>query len=119
MSLHRAAALALMLLAGCGTGLPVTAPEPTAWEIIQPPWTEGRPYPTVVDETAPLSKWVTTDRHTYPTQNECEQALASLRERLREGARNARVPQSLQEQFSKIDEKQRCVSIDDPALKSN
>lgn len=114
MTPRYAAALAIILLAGCGAELPVTAPEPTQWKIMQPPWIGGRPYPTI-DETAPLSKWIAMDPHTYPTQNECEQRLESLREE----ANRARVPQFLKEQFSKIDEQRRCVSIDDPNLKSN
>jgi hypothetical protein len=109
-------AVALALIAGCGTEPPVVAPELLEWEIMQPPQIEGRPYPTP-DETAPLSKWIPADRHTYPTQTECEQALASLRERLQKWA--GRVPQFLYEQGSKLNDQRRCVSIDDPNLKSN
>ena len=116
MKPRHAAALALMLLTGCATGPPVIAPEMPAWEIMQPPQIEGRPYPAP-DETAPLSKWIPANQHTYPTQNECEQALAGLRESLRKWA--GRVPQSLYEQDSKLNDKRRCVSIDDPNLKSN
>ena len=106
-----------MLLTGCGTGLPVVAPEPTEWEIMQPPLVEGRPYPTP-DETAPLSKWIVApaDTHNYPTQNECEQSL----ERLRESARHypAGFPQ-IAKPFINLYDKSRCVSIDDPNLKPN
>jgi|SRR5579862_1898872 len=116
MKLRHAAAIALMLLTGCATGPPVIAPELPEWEIVQPPQIEGRPYPTP-DKTAPLSKWVVANQHTYPTQNECEQALAGLRESLRKWA--GRVPQYLYEQDSKLNDQRRCVSIDDPNFKSN
>ena len=120
MKPHHAAALALMLLTGCGTDLPVIAPEPPQWEIMQPPQIEGRPYPTP-DEAAPLSKWVVApaDAHNYATQNECEQALKSLRERARHYP--ARFPQlaKVSAQFSNLYDKARCVSIDDPNLKPN
>jgi hypothetical protein len=121
MKPRHAAALALVLLIGCGTGPPVMAPELPEWKIMQPPQIEGRPYPTP-DETAPLSKWVVApaDTHNYPTQNECEQRLKSLRA----GARPASCASSpvfsnLCEQVSNLYDKSRCVSIDDPNLKSN
>jgi hypothetical protein len=117
MKPRHAAGLALVLLSGCGTGLPVVAPEPTEWEIMQPPQIEGLPYPTP-DETAPLSKWVVAgaDTHSYPTQNECELGL----ERLRESARHypAGFPQ-IAKPIINLYDKSRCVSIDDPHLKSN
>jgi hypothetical protein len=120
MNSRHAAALALVLLTGCGTGLPVMAPELPEWKIMQPPQIEGRPDPTP-DETAPLSKWVVApaDTHNYPTQNRCEQALESLRERARHYP--ARFPQlaKLSAQRSNLYDKSRCVSIDDPNLKSN
>jgi hypothetical protein len=120
MNSRHAAALALVLLTGCGTGLPVMAPELPEWKIMQPPQIEGRPDPTL-DETAPLSKWVVApaDTHNYPTQNGCEQALESLRERARHYP--ARFPQlaKLSAQRSNLYDKSRCVSIDDPNLKSN
>jgi hypothetical protein len=118
MKSRRAAALALMLLAGCGTGLPVVSTELPEWQIMQPPQIEGRPYPTP-DETAPLSKWVVADTHNYPTQNECELAL----ERMRERARNypAGFPQIAKQAkwFINLCDKSRCISIDDPNLNSN
>ena len=118
MKPRHSAALALALLTGCGTGLPVIAPELPEWEIMQPPQLEGRPYPTP-DETAPLSKWIPADRHTYPAQNECEHALKSMRERARHYP--AGFPQLAKRsaQLSNLYDKSRCVSIDDPNLKSN
>jgi hypothetical protein len=119
MKARHAVALALMLLTGCATGAPVIAPELPEWEIMEPPQIEGRPYPTP-DETAPLSKWVVADSHNYPTQNECDRGLKSLRERARP-ASCASYPQlsKLCEQRSNLYDKSRCVSIDDPNLKSN
>jgi len=120
MKPRHAAALALMLLTGCATGLPVITPELPEWKIMQPPQIEGRPDPTP-DETAPLSKWIVApaDKHNYPTQNRCEQALESLRERARDYP--ARFPQLAKRsaQLSNLYNKSRCVSIDDPNLKSN
>lgn len=118
MKLLHAGALSLLLLTGCGTEPPVTPPELPQWEIMHPPEIGSRPY-TTPDETAPLSKWVATDQHTYPTQNECEQALESSRERARHY--DARFPQlaKLSAQMSKLADAERCVSIDDPKLKSN
>jgi hypothetical protein len=119
MKARYAAALALVLLTGCGTGLPVIAPELPQWEIMQPPQIEGRPYPTP-DETAPLSKWVVARADTlYPTQNECEQSLKSLRERARACPTSSPPFSKVCEQFSNLRDKSRCVSIDDPDLKSN
>ena len=118
MKPRHATALALMLLAGCGTGPPVIAPELPEWEIMQPPQIEGRPNPTP-DETAPLSKWVVApaDTHNYPTQNECEQALESLRERARDYPAGFPQLAKLSAQLSNLYDKSRCVSIDDPNLK--
>jgi hypothetical protein len=84
---------------------------------MQPPQIEGRPYPTP-DETAPLSKWIVApaDTRNYPTQNECEQSLESLRERARHYP--AGFPQLAKARSNRY-EKSRCVSIDDPNLKSN
>jgi hypothetical protein len=83
----------------------------TGWEIMQPPQIEGQPYPTV-DETAPLSKWVVAppDIDVYPTQDQCERIL----ENWREGSRREGFPQ-----VSNLDDKSRCISITDPALRSN
>ena len=118
MKPRHAVALALVLLMGCGTERPIVAPELPEWEIMQPPRIAGRPEPTP-DETAPLSKWVVVradNGHNYPTQSECELALQRLRER----ARNypAGFPQ-IAKPFIKLTDESRCVSIDDPALKSN
>ena len=120
MKARRAAALALVLLIGCGTELPVMAPELPEWVIIQPPQIEGRPDPTP-DETAPLSKWVVApaDRHNYPTQNECEQRLKNLREGARACPTSSPPVSKICERFSNLYDKSRCVSIDDPNLKSN
>ena len=120
MKPRHAAASALVLLTGCGTGLPVIAPELPEWEIMQPPQIEGRPYPTP-DETAPLSKWVVAaaDTHNYPTQNECEQSLKSLRERARACPTSSPQFSKVCERFSNLRDESRCVSIDDPNLKSN
>jgi hypothetical protein len=119
MKLRHAAALALVVLTGCSTGLPVIAPDPPEWEIMQPPQIEGRPYPTP-DETAPLSKWVVApaDAHNYPTQYECEHGLKSLRERAHP-ASCASSPRfsKLCEQFSSLYDKARCVSISEPQIK--
>jgi hypothetical protein len=114
MKPHHAAVLAFVLLAGCGTGLPVVAPELTEWEIMQPPQIGGRA--SNPDETAPLSKWTPVDTHKYPTQNECEQRLESLRE----SARNypAGLAQIAKPIINLYDES-RCVSTNDPNLKSN
>jgi|SRR5580693_5944964 hypothetical protein len=114
MKPRHAAALALVLLMGCGTELPIVAPELPEWEIMEPPQIAGRPEPTP-DETAPLSKWVvvrTDNGDNYPTQNECELAL----ERLREGARHypPGFPE-LAKPIINLYDKSRCVSIDDPA----
>jgi hypothetical protein len=119
MKPRHAAALALVLLTGCGTGLPVMAPELPEWKIMQPPQIEGRPDPTP-DETAPLSKWVAADTHNYPTQNECEQRLKSLRVGARACPKTSSPAFSkICERFSNLRDKSRCVSIDDPNLKSN
>ena len=120
MKPRHAAALALMLLTGCGTGLPVIAPELPEWEIMQPPQIEGRPYPTP-DETAPLSKWVVArgEAHNYPTQSGCELRLKSLREGARACPTTALPFSKVCERFSNLYDKSRCVSIDDPNLKEN
>jgi hypothetical protein len=120
MKPRHAAALALVLLTGCGTGLPVIAPEMTEWEIMEPPQIEGRPDPTP-DETAPLSKWVVApaDTHNYPTQKECEQSLKRLRERARACPTSPPSFSKICERYSNLYDKSRCVSIDDPNLKSN
>jgi hypothetical protein len=110
-----AAALALMLLTGCSAGLPVVAPEPTEWQIMQPPQIEGRPYPTP-DETAPLSKWIVADAHHYPTQNECELALERMRERVRNYPTGLA---QIAKPIINLYDESRCVSMDDPKLKSN
>src|SRR5215472_2705891 len=114
MKLRHAAAIALVLLTGCSTGQPVVAAEPTAWKIMQPPWIEGRPYPTRLDETAPLSEWIASDRRNYPTQNECEQALERLGEELRRTA--VGLPKTFKPLPNPYD-KARCVSTDDPNLR--
>ncbi len=119
MKARRAAALALVLLIGCGTELPVVAPELPEWEIMQPPQIEGRPYATL-DETAPLSKWIApADGHNYPTQNECEQKLKILRERAKACPPSPPTFSKVCEQVSNLYDKSRCVSMDDPNLKSN
>jgi hypothetical protein len=107
-----------MLLTGCATGQPVVAPEPTAWKIVEPPRVEGRAY-SAPDETAPLSKWTAANTLSYPTQNECEQALEKSREEARQaGADLLKALKTLKLPPSSY-EKARCVSIDDPDLKSN
>jgi hypothetical protein len=120
MKVRHAAALALVLLIGCGTEPPVMAPELPEWEIMLPPQIEGRPGPTP-DETAPLSKWVVdpADRHNYPTQNECEQKLKILRDRASACPPSPPTFSKVCEQLSNLYGKSRCVSIDDPAIKSN
>jgi hypothetical protein len=111
MNLRYRAALALMLLTGCGTGLSYRPPQSTGWQIMQPPQIEGQPYPTP-DEAAPLSKWVVApaDIDVYPSQNECEQIL----ENWRVASRREGFPQ-----FSSLHRMSRCVSIDDPRLKGS
>jgi len=78
---------------------------------MQPPQIEGRPDPTP-DETAPLSKWVVApaDIDIYPTQDECERILQGWRE----ASRREGFPQ-----YSNLQGKSRCVSINDPALEGN
>jgi hypothetical protein len=114
MNPRHATAIALVLLTRCGTELPVAAPELAEWKIMQPPQIEGRPYPAP-DETAPLSKWIVADTHNYPTQNECEQSLESSRERARHYP--AGLAQIAKRRINLYD-KSRCISIDDPNLKS-
>ena len=118
MKPRHAAALALMLLNGCGTGMPIIAPDLPEWEIMQPPQIAGRPYPTP-DGTAPLSKWAPADTHHYPAQNECEHALKSMREGARACPTNPPSFSKVCERYSNLYDKSRCVSIDDPNLKSN
>ena len=120
VKIRHAAALALVLLVGCGTEPPVVAPELAEWQIMQPPQIEGRPDPTP-DETAPLSKWVVApaDTHNYPTQKECEQSLKRLRERARACPTSPPSFSKICERYSNLYDKSRCVSIDDPNLKSN
>ena len=120
MKLRHAATIALLLLTGCATGPAIIAPEMPEWEIMQPPLIEDRPYPTA-DETAPLSKWIVApaDSHNYPTQNECEQSLKSLRERARHYPAGFPQLAKMAKAYSNLYDKSRCVSIDDPNLKSN
>ena len=120
VKIRHAVALALVLLVGCGTEPPVVAPELAEWQIMQPPQIEGRPDPTP-DETAPLSKWIVApaDTHNYPTQNECEQSLKRLRTRARHYPAGFPQLAKMAKARSDLYDKSRCVSIDDPNLKSN
>ena len=120
MKLRHAAMIALLLLTGCATGPPVISPEMPEWEIMQPPLIEDRPYPTA-DETAPLSKWIVApaDSHNYPTQNECELSLKRLRERARACPTSSPPFSKVCERYTSLYDESRCVSIDDPNLKSN
>jgi hypothetical protein len=120
MKPRHAAAIALMLLTGCATGPPVIVSDLPEWEIMQPPQIEGQPSSTP-DETAPLSKWVVAagDTHNYPTQNECKKKLKSLRASARACPTSSPPFSKVCERFANLRDKSRCVSIDDPNLKSN
>jgi hypothetical protein len=99
-------AAALALLAACAGPSVITA-QSTGWKIMQPPRIKGQ-----LDETAPLSKWVVApaDIDVYPSQKECEQMI----ENWREGSVREDYPQA-----AKNDEMLRCVSTNEPRLKSN
>jgi hypothetical protein len=108
MNPRHAAALALTLLAACA-GPSVKTVQSTGWQIMQPPQSAGKSS-GILDETAPLSKWVGAPGSIdlYPSQKECEQMIenwreSSLRANFQQGVKN--------------DDMLRCVSSDDPRLK--
>ena len=72
MKPRHAAALALVVLVGCGTGMSAT--HPTGWQMMLPPSSGDSAHKTL-NPNAPLSSWRPFAQGPYPSDELCELAI--------------------------------------------
>jgi hypothetical protein len=102
-----AAALALLILAGCGTGM--SSVHGTGWQMMLPPG-GGDSAHTTLNPNAPLSSWRPFAQGPYPSKEFCQSAIkAEVEADRREGW-----PSASHFGFQMA----QCVSADDPRLKN-
>jgi hypothetical protein len=106
MKPRHAAALALVVLAGCGR---ISATHPTGWQMMLPP-SSGDSAKTL-NPNAPLSSWRPFAQGPYPSDEFCEHAI---RDELEADRREAS-PAASHFGF----EMAQCIATDDPRLNSN
>jgi hypothetical protein len=108
MNIRYAATFALVVLAGCGTGM--SASHPTGWQMMLPP-SSGDSAHRTLDPNAPLSSWRPFAQGPYPSDEFCERAI---RVELEADRREAS-PATSHFGF----EMAQCIATDDPRLNSN
>ena len=108
MNIRHAATFALVVLAGCGTGM--SAAHPAGWQMMLPP-SSGDSAHRTLNPNAPLSSWRPFAQGPYPSDELCERAI---RVELEADRREAS-PAASHFGF----EMAQCIAIDDPRLNSN